>query len=102
MNTYTSFKTHELVSSTELVKNFKTNIDNVVNKVVDKIAIMKNNKPEAVVISLQEYERLLRLEALSSHLDIYETVIKRQSEKTEDFISHEEMLEKLGITEDEL
>ncbi len=102
MTNYTTFKTDELVSSTELVKNFKKNIDNVVNRVVDKIAIMKNNKPEAVVISLQEYERLLRLEALSTHLELYDIIKNREKTEKDNYITHEKMLEKLGISQDEL
>jgi PHD/YefM family antitoxin component YafN of YafNO toxin-antitoxin module len=54
----TAFTRDEMVSVTDLLKGFKTALHKLSSHEVEKIAIMKNNKPEAVIISVDEYERL--------------------------------------------
>lgn len=51
-----SFKKDEIFTATEVVRNFSTMLDKVKEK--DKIVILKNNKFEAIMLSLAEYERL--------------------------------------------
>jgi PHD/YefM family antitoxin component YafN of YafNO toxin-antitoxin module len=55
MVTYT---TNELISSSELAKKFGTYLTQIKDKSVEKIAILKNNKVEAVIISKDEYENM--------------------------------------------
>lgn len=49
MVTYTQ---QELVGITELGKSLGSFIDKVSSKTVEKIAIIKHNKPEAVILSI--------------------------------------------------
>ncbi len=102
MNSCVAFKTNELVSSTQLVKNFKFNMDNIVSKAVDKIAILRNNKPEAVVISIDEYEKLVKNYEMMEHINLYHTIKRREESAGAEYISEDKMLEKLGISKDEL
>ncbi len=48
----------EMVGITELSRSLNGFVDKVKNLTVEKLAIMKNNKPEAVIISTNEYERI--------------------------------------------
>jgi PHD/YefM family antitoxin component YafN of YafNO toxin-antitoxin module len=48
----------EIISATELARNVSATLNSLVNQEKEKIAIMKNNKIETVMISIDEYERL--------------------------------------------
>ena len=48
----------EMVGITELSRSLNSFVDKVKSHTIDKIAIMKNNKPEVVMIPTHEYERM--------------------------------------------
>lgn len=53
-----SYSTNELVPSSELAKKFGTYLAQIKDNSVDKLAVLKNNKVEAVIISKDEYENM--------------------------------------------
>ncbi len=53
-----SYATHELIPSSEFAKKFGSYLLQVKDKSVEKLAILKNNKVEAVLISKDEYEMM--------------------------------------------
>lgn len=53
-----TYATNELVSSSELAKKFGTYLSQLTSNTVDKLAILKNNKVEAVLVSKDEYEAM--------------------------------------------
>lgn len=53
-----AYKRDEMISVTDLLKGFKMTLEKLTSHQLDKVAIMKNNKPEAVIVSVDEYERL--------------------------------------------
>ena len=53
-----SYTKEEMVGITELGKSLGSYLDKVTNRVFDKIAIIRRNKPEAVIIPIEEYEIL--------------------------------------------
>ena len=53
-----AYKRDEMISVTDLLKGFKTTMEKLASHQLDKVAVMKNNRPEAVIISVDEYERL--------------------------------------------
>ncbi|MBN2895411.1 MAG: type II toxin-antitoxin system prevent-host-death family antitoxin [Campylobacterales bacterium] len=53
-----AYKRDEMISVTDLLKSFKTTLEKLTSHQLEKVAVMKNNKPEAVIISVDEYERL--------------------------------------------
>ena len=53
-----AYKRDEMISVTDLLKGFKMTLEKLTSHQLDKVAVMKNNKPEAVIISVSEYERL--------------------------------------------
>jgi len=52
------YKRDEMISVTDLLKGFKMTLEKLTSHQLNKVAVMKNNKPEAVIISVDEYERL--------------------------------------------
>ena len=53
-----TYSTNELVSSSEFAKKFGTYLAQIQDNSVEKLAILKNNKVEAVIISKDEYENM--------------------------------------------
>lgn len=53
-----TYGTDELIPSSEFAKKFGTYLTQIKNHSVDKLAILKNNRVEAVVISKDEYESM--------------------------------------------
>ena len=97
------YQKSELISATNLAKRFGHVMQQITQKSVEKIGVLKNNKLEAVVISTEEYERLKDIEAMHQlsenipdDLSMYTDRIKKGmaskiSEKT-----HEEIFEDLA------
>jgi len=72
-----SYTTEELVPSTDFAKGFGGYISKIINGSVEKLAVVKNNKPEAVVISIVEYERIKQLANLAEDLSLAHMVHER-------------------------
>ncbi len=53
-----AYNKEDIYTATEVVRNFSTILKSVVNKEKDKIVIVKNNKFEAVLLHIDEYEKL--------------------------------------------
>jgi PHD/YefM family antitoxin component YafN of YafNO toxin-antitoxin module len=93
-----AYKREEMISVTDLLKGFKTTLEKLTSHQLEKVAVMKNNKPEAVIISVDEYERL-QSKHYWNRLD-EETYLKKAYESLTDSysktISIEELDKKLG------
>ena len=48
----------EIISATDLARNVSSTLNAIVKNTKEKIAISKNNRLEAVIIDIEEYERL--------------------------------------------
>ena len=53
-----TYSTNELISSSEFAKKFGTYLAQIKDNSVEKLAILRNNKVEAVIISKDEYENM--------------------------------------------
>ncbi|PHR58488.1 MAG: hypothetical protein COA44_03315 [Arcobacter sp.] len=84
-----SYTTEELIPSTDFAKGFGGFISKIINGTVDKLAVVKNNKPEAVVISISEYERIKQLANLAEDLSLAKTVHERVDGKEEELSDYE-------------
>lgn len=65
-----SFSKDEIFTATEVVRNFSSILDKVAQS--KRIVILKNNKFEAVMLNLKEYERLLNA------VELLENIYKHQ------------------------
>ena len=97
----TTYTTNELIPSSEFAKRFGTYLSQITSSSIDKLAILKNNKVEAVLISKDDYERMHEALEYIENQEIANT-IKERTAKPYKTISHEEMLKSLNIDPDEL
>jgi PHD/YefM family antitoxin component YafN of YafNO toxin-antitoxin module len=98
----TSYARDEMVSVTDIVKGFKANLEKVTEHAVEKLAIMRNNKPEAVIVPVDDYENMKELYEYAERLSILETVQARKNTPKSEYISFDSILKKAGISRDEL
>ena len=67
----TSFTQDEVISATDVVRNFSSELKSLTSGEKDKLVIVKNNRFEAVVIPIEEYERM------SEAVNILEKIYKK-------------------------
>ncbi len=91
----------ELVSSTDISKQFGRYLSNVSNGVVEKLAILKNNKIEAVMIPTTLYESLIDLLDEKENMEILKTVKKRLETPKEAYVDGNEVLKELNLSLDD-
>ncbi len=53
-----AYSKEDIYTATEVVRNFSTILKSVVNKEKKRVVIVKNNKFEAVILHIDEYEKL--------------------------------------------
>ena len=97
----TTYASNELIPSSEFAKRFGTYLSQVTGNMIDKLAILKNNRVEAVLVSKEEYERMQAALEYMENMEIAQTVRTRTS-RSYRTLSEAEMLDELGIAEDEL
>jgi len=91
----------EIISATDLARNVSATLNSVVKHAQDKIAIMKNNKLEAVIIDIEEYERLKNAYELMEHIEIAKIVEERSKTPKEEYLDGDEVLKSLGLSLDD-
>lgn len=96
-----TYATNELIPSSEFAKKFGSYLSQIKESTVDKIAVLKNNKVEAVLISKDDYERMSEALELVEHQEIYKIVQERTS-KPYKTISMEDMAKTFDIDLDKL
>ncbi|ADC28395.1 TPA: type II toxin-antitoxin system Phd/YefM family antitoxin [Campylobacter jejuni] len=67
-----SFKQDEFYTATEVVRNFSPIMEKLKKSESGKIVILKNNKFEAVMLSMKEFERL------QNAMQLLENIYKNQ------------------------
>ncbi len=84
----------ELVGATELAKSLGGFLDKVVKGSVEKLAIVRRNKPEAVIVPIAEYERMKRIADEVEYHEIADIIEERLGNaKPEDFVPLEDYME---------
>jgi len=89
----------EIISVSDMARSFSGVLGNIIDHTKEKIAISKNNKLEAVIVNIDEYEKLKEAYDILEHMDIYEKVQQRKDSKT---VSLEESMKRHGVSLDEL
>ena len=96
-----TYSADELIPSSVFAKQFGSYLTQIRESAVEKLAILKNNKVEAVLISKDEYERMKMALDERENQDIINIVEERLS-KPYKTISFEEMAKKHNIDIDTL
>ena len=92
-----TFARNEIVSSSQFVRNFASLLQRVTKSNNEKIAIVKNNQMQAVMIPIDEYERLATLAEKAESKIIYETVQERKNTSVSEYISYDDAMKMAGL-----
>ena len=96
-----AYTKNELVSATELSKQFGEYISKVKNGILDKIGILKNNKLNAVILSVSEYERMALAEARLEEIETAQILQERLKTPKEEYLDGEDVLKRLNLSLDD-
>ncbi len=88
-----TYSIEELISSSKLIKNFWWYISKIKTHEIEKIWVLKNNKLDAIIISVEEYEILTEL---LEHIDISNSIKDRLNKS--DFVDANIILEKFSLS----
>jgi prevent-host-death family protein len=89
-----AYSRDEIISASDVARNFSSVLKDIVSHTKERFVISKNNKLEAIVLPIDEYERLKEAYDLMEHTEIYKIVQARKNSKT---ISLEDSASKYGI-----
>ena len=81
-----TYAKEEMIGITEFGKSSGKYLDKVTSHTFSKIAIIRRNKPEAVIIPIQEYENLQMAYDMLEQKDIEKILSSRTNEEKE--VSH--------------
>ncbi|SFV88484.1 hypothetical protein MNB_SUP05-SYMBIONT-7-205 [hydrothermal vent metagenome] len=95
-----SYAQNELASATQVAKQFGEYITKVKEGAVDKIGILKNNKLNAVILSVDRYEELSEAMEILEDIQTYETIKDRLNTPEEAYLDGPTVLSKLGLSLD--
>lgn len=91
-----AYSRKEMVPSSVLAKGLGGYLDMITTRSVEKIAIVRHNVPEAVIVPVEEYERMKAIADYAEDFEIERIIKERVTEKPDrKLISHEEMLSRL-------
>ena len=92
----TTYAQSQMVGSTELAKGLGGFLDKVVSGEISKLAVIRHNKPEAVIIPIGTYEKMEYLYQLAEDIEISEMLKTRMPDGTKvKTIPFEEILDEL-------
>ena len=100
VNIMTTYARKEIISSSNTAKKLGQILDDLRKGIKERVIISKNNQLEAVILPIEDYEKIIELAELVDHLQISNIVKKREKETAE--ISFDEVLKQSGITRDEI
>ncbi len=94
-----AYTQNELASATEISKQFGEYISKVKNGLVDKIGVLKNNKLNAVILSVEEYEKMSEAMEMLEDMTIYEEIRERLNSNKK-LLDGNDVLKKHGLSLD--
>ena len=97
-----SYTNNELMSSTEIVRNFSSVLDSIKDRRRDKVAILRKNKLEAVILPIEEYEKIQDAIELLEHFQIFQILKERSETSMSEYIDFENLLAEQGLSKDDL
>ena len=92
-----TFTRNEIVSSSQFVRGFAGFLQRMTKSNDEKIVVIKNNKMQAVMIPIDEYERLKSLEQSLEQKSIYETIQIRKDTPVSEYVSYDEAMKQAGL-----
>lgn len=85
-----AYKRDEIISASDVARGFSAILNNIINHTNERFAISKNNKLEAVILDIEEYEKLQRVYDMFEENEIKQMLAQRSKEELE--VSHSKVI----------
>lgn len=92
-----TFARNEIVSSSQFVRGFAGFLQRMTKSNDEKIAVIKNNQMQAVMIPIDEYERLKSLEEAAEQKEIFQTIQERKNTLGSEYVSYDDAMKIAGL-----
>lgn len=96
----TTYARSEIISSSKTAKKLGQILDDLKQGRLQRAIVSKNNELEAVILPIEEYEKMMEIVELIEHLEIADLIQIRKNETAE--ISFDDVLKESGIGKDDL
>ena len=93
-----AYTQNELVSVTEISKQFGEYISKLKNGTIEKIGVLKNNKLNAVILGVEEYEKMSQAYEILEDMDIYTDIQDRLDATDDKLLDGKEVMTKHGLS----
>jgi len=97
-----SYTRNELMSSSEIVRNFSSVLNSIKNKETNRIVVMRKNKLEAVILPIDEYERIQEIMDYFDRFQLFRTLEQREKTPLEEYVDFDQILADNGLNYDEI
>lgn len=87
-----TFARNEIVSSSQFVRGFAGFLQRMTKSNDEKIVVIKNNQMQAVMIPIDEYERLKSLEEAAEQKEIFQTIQERKNTPGSEYVSYDDAM----------
>lgn len=87
-----TFARNEIVSSSQFVRGFAGFLQRMTKSNDEKIVVIKNNQMQAVMIPIDEYERLKSLEEATEQKEIFQTIQERKNTPGSEYVSYDDAM----------
>ncbi|WP_273465889.1 hypothetical protein [Treponema succinifaciens] len=92
-----TFARNEIVSSSQFVRSFATFLQRMTKSNGEKIVVVKNNQMQAVMIPIDEYERLKSLDEENERKEIFHTIQARKNTSQSEYVSFDDAMKTAGL-----
>ena len=87
-----AYKKEEMLSASKVARSFGQVLADLSGKRRRRVAVVKNNHLEAILLPVEEYETMAEALDMLEHLEIYRLVQERKSKKRRKAISLDALL----------
>jgi PHD/YefM family antitoxin component YafN of YafNO toxin-antitoxin module len=87
-----AYKKEEILSASRVARSFGQVLADLSEKRRRRVAVVKNNRLEAILLPIEDYETMAEALALLEHLEIYRLVQERKGKHRRKAISLDELL----------
>jgi len=98
----TTFTRDEIVPSTKVARNLSSLLNKLKSHQLEKVAVIRNNEMEAVLLPVHEYELMQALLEKDEYREIYTMVKERETTQLTDYISFDSVLKNFNIKHENL
>ena len=87
-----AYKKEEMLSASKVARSFGQVLADLSGKRRHRVAVVKNNHLEAILLPIEDYETMAEALAILEHLEIYRLVQQRKGKKRRSTISLDAIL----------